>query len=229
MAETKTTTRGRKAKSQVEQPIEKTNEVDQSDLIQKLMAQIDAQNKAMAELQAKVNQQPIIVQQDSGFSGKKIKCINLMYNPVNISTEPNGQGRVYTFEKYGESRMIKFDELSDIVASYPYTMENGLIYICNPEVVEIFGLSDDYAKLYTKDVIDKITYLREEEDLEMFLGMEKHMQESIAVEIAKLLNSNERMDYNYLRRIKEECNLDIELIAKELKENESKASANDLK
>ena len=48
------------------------------------------------------------------------------------------------------------------------------------------------------------------------------MQESTAVEIAKLMNANERMDYNYLREIKEKTGLDIEEIAKELKENERK-------
>ena len=163
-----------------------------------------------------------MVQKESNLGGKKIKCINLMHSVVNISTEPDGLGRVYTFEKYGDYKMIKFDDLSDIVSSYPYTMENGLIYISDREAVEELGLSEEYDKLYTKEIMDRVVYLREQSDVDIFVGMEKHMQESTAVEIAKLMNANERMDYNYLREIKDKTGLDIEEIAKELKENERK-------
>jgi hypothetical protein len=76
--------------------------------------------------------------------------------------------------------------------------------------------------LFTKDVIDKIVYLREESDVDMFLGMESHLQESTALEIAKLMNANERMDYNYLRTIKEKTGIDVEEIANGLKESERK-------
>ena len=70
--------------------------------------------------------------------------------------------------------------------------------------------------------MDRVVYLREQSDVDIFIGMEKHMQESTAVEIAKLMNLNERMDYNYLREIKEKTGIDIEQIAKDLKENERK-------
>lgn len=230
--ETKTTsTRGRKPKVQVEEPkvekdaidLELEQKNDQSELIKQLMAQIEAQNKAMAEMQAKMNAQPtVVVQKDNGMGAKKVKCINLMHNIVNVSTEPEGQGRLYMFEKYGDYKMIKYDDLSDIVSSYPYTMENGLIYICDRDVVESLGLSDEYEHLYTKEIMDRVVYLREQSDVDIFIGMEKHMQESTAVEIAKLMNANERMDYNYLREIKEKTGIDIEQIAKDLKENERK-------
>lgn len=230
--ETKTTsTRGRKPKPKVEEAkiekdaidLELEQPNDQSELIKQLMAQIEAQNKAMAELQSKVATQPtIMVQKDNNLGGKKIKCINLMHSVVNVSTEPDGVGRVYTFEKYGDYKMIKFDDLSDIVSSYPYTMEHGLIYVCDRNAVEELGLAEEYEGLYTKEVMDKIVYLREQSDVDIFLGMEKNMQESTAIEIAKLMNLNERMDYNYLREIKDETGFDIEEIAKDLKDNERK-------
>ena len=73
-----------------------------------------------------------------------------MRNPLNISTEPNGGGRTYSFKNYGDSRLIKFDDLSDIVASYPYTMEHGLAYICDKETVKELGLEEEYSKLLIK-------------------------------------------------------------------------------
>lgn len=228
MAETKTTSaRGRKPKPQTEdtnitkEVVSVTN--DQTELIKQLMAQIEAQNKAMEEMQAKMNAQPIVVtQKDDNMRSKKVKCINLMHCTVNISTDSEGTGRVYTFEKYGDYKMIKFDDLSDIVSSYPYTMEHGLIYICDRDVVEELGLSEEYEHLYTKELMDRIVYLREQSDVDCFLGMEKNMQESTAVEIARLMNANEKMDYNFLREIKDSTNIDIEQIAKDLKENERK-------
>ena len=221
MAETKNTTRGRKLKVEETKEVKETKETttNENAIIAQLMAQI-------AQLQSQINNQS--KQQSSAkedFGLKKIKCVNLMHNPINVSTEPNGGGKVYTFEKYGDYRMIRFDDLSDILSSYPYTMEHGLIYITDNKVVEAFGLADEYSKLYDKATIDKIIYLREETDVDLFIGMEKNLRESTAREIAKLMNQNERMDYNYLRRIKDECNLDIEQIAKDILEEEKRAES----
>lgn len=224
MAEQKTTnTKGRKPKAQTEVKVEE--KASQEDIIKQLMEQIAEQKKAMEELQKQIsNSKNNSDSQEINFSGKKIKCINLMHNPINISTEPDGQGRCYSFKNYGESRMIKFDELSDIVASYPYTMEHGFVYICDPRVVEIFGLDEDYKNVYTKEVLDKIIWLKEDSDLDLFLGLEDNLKESMAVEIAKLMNNNERMNYNYLREIKEKCGIDIEDIAKSIKEDNATAN-----
>lgn len=225
MADTKVK-RGRPPKSATTPKVEeKKIENSQDELIKQLMAQIEEQNKKMAEMQSQINNQPqttIIQQSNNGLSGKKVKVVNLMHNPLNISTEPNGMGRVYTFRDYGDSRLIKFDDLADIVAAYPYTMEHGLAYICDKEVVEELGLSDEYAKLFDKERMDKVVWLREESDLDLFLGMDINLQESAAKRIAELINANERMDYNYLRTIKEKTGIDIEEIAKELKELQRK-------
>lgn len=226
MAETKAK-RGRPPKSATTPKTEekKTTIVSQDDIIKQLMAQIEEQNKKMAEMQSQINNQPqttIIQQSNNGFSGKKIKVVNLMHNPLNISTEPNGMGRVFTFREYGDSRLIKYDDLADIVAAYPNTMEGGLAYICDKEVVESLGLSEEYEKLFDKETMDKVVKLREESDLELFLGVDKNLQESTARRIAERLNANERVDYNYIKTIKEKTGIDIEEIAKNLKDFDRK-------
>lgn len=226
MAETKR--RGRPPKSEnTPKDVEKKVDNSQEELIKKLMAQLEEQNAKMAEMQKQIenNNQPqtvVVNNENNSIRGKKVKVVNLMQNPLNISTEQNGNGRVYSFKNYGDSRLIKFDDLADIVASYPYTMEHGLAYICDKEVVEELGLADDYAKLFDKERMDKVVKLREESDLDLFLGMDINLQESAARRIAELINANERMDYNYLRTIKEKTGIDIEAIAKELKELQRK-------
>ena len=226
MAETKR--RGRPPKSETTPKIEeKKTDNSQDELIKKLMAQIEEQNAKMAEMQKQIenNNQPqtvVVNNENNSIRGKKVKVVNLMQNPLNISTEQNGNGRVYSFKNYGDSRLIKFDDLADIVASYPYTMEHGLAYICDKEVVEELGLADDYTKLFDKERMDKVVKLREESDLDLFLGMDINLQESAAKRIAELINANERMDYNYLRIIKEKTGIDIEEIARELKDLQRK-------
>ena len=225
MAETKRRGRPPKSETTPKKVEEKKTDDSQEELIKKLMAQLEEQNAKMAEMQKQIDNksQTVVVNADNNaIRGKKVKVVNLMQNPLNLSTEPNGMGRIFTFNKYGDSKLIKFDDLADIVASYPYTMEHGLAYICDKEVVEELGLADDYAKLFDKERMDKVVKLREESDLDLFLGMDINLQESAARRIAELINANERMDYNYLRTIKEKTGIDIEAIAKELKELQRK-------
>ena len=119
MAETKR--RGRPPKSETTPKVEeKKTDNSQDELIKKLMAQIEAQNIKMAEMQKQIESksQPVVVSNNNeSIRGKKVKVVNLMQNPLNISTEPNGGGRTYSFKNYGDSRLIKFDDLADIVAS----------------------------------------------------------------------------------------------------------------
>ena len=221
MADTKAK-RGRPPKSATALKTEENVKVNsQDEIIAKLMAQIEEQNKKMAEMQSQINNQTsptTIIQNNNGMSAKKVKVVNLMHNPLNISTEPNGMGRVYSFREYGESRLIKYDDLADIVATYPHTMESGLAYICDKEVVESLGLTSEYEKLFDKQTMDRVIKLREESDLELFLGMNKDLQESTALKIAERINANEQVDYNYINTIKHNTGIDIEAIAKELKD-----------
>ena len=225
MADTKAK-RGRPPKSVTTPKVEENVKVNsQDELIKQLMAQIEEQNKKMAEMQSQINNQPqttIIQQSKNGLSGKKIKVVNLMHNPLNLSTEPNGMGRVFTFREYGDSRLIKYDDLADIVAAYPNTMESGCAYICDKEVVESLGLTEEYEKLFDKATMDRVVRLREDSDLELFLGMSKDLQESTARTIAERINANERVDYNYIKIIKDNTGIDIEEIAKNLKDFDKK-------
>lgn len=206
---------------------EKENNVqinNQDAIIQQLMTQIEEQNKKMVEMQEQIASanKPTIIQQPNSLNSKKVKVVNLMHNALNIATEPKGMGRVYSFKEYGDVRFIKYDDLIDIVSSYPKTMEGGLAYICDKEVVESLGLAEDYQKLFDKETMDKVIKLNDESDLELFLGMDNNLQVSTARKIAERINTNEKVDYNYIRTIKEKTGIDIEAIAKDLKDFEKK-------
>ena len=182
---------------------------------------IESMQAQMKEMQDKISTaQPIVVNTVSENNGRrKVRVMSLMYNPVNVSTEPYGTGKVFEFSNFGEVRPISFDDLYDIVASYPNTMKNGMLYICDKDIVKELGMEDEYENIYDKDMIDRIKYLRTDADADLFIGMSKSMRESVARESAELMNKNEKMDLNILRKIKDNTGIDIEDIAKNIKEN----------
>lgn len=213
--------RPRKTESTPKVETTKTESTDNTELIKQLMAQIEEQNKKMAEMQEKLanaQAQTVVVTNDSTkFVGRKIKLINLMHNILNVSTGTRGKGRVYTFNNYGDSKLIKFDDVCDIVSSYPYTVENGLVYIADKDVVEFLGLTEEYSKIYDKKLIDEIVLLKEDKDADLFMGMEKNLRESTATAIAERINSGENVNFNVIRRIKDECGIDILKLADDIK------------
>ena len=188
----------------------------QNEQLAEMLKQMQEQMKA---LQSNIQPQVITPLSTSSLVGKKIKCINLMNNPVNVSTEPDGQGRAHSFEKYGDTKLIKFDELADIVSAYPNTMASGAIFIANKDAVAELGLEDEYENIHSKDVLDEVVYLRRDSDADIVIGLSDGMRESVVKRIAELMNANEFMDFNRLRRIKDSTGFDIEEIAKDLKEN----------
>ena len=180
----------------------------------KMLAEMQAQMAKMQEqMSAKTE---VVVKQMPSRSNDKIKCISLSPNPVNISTLPNNRGKKFTFEKYGSSWSIRRGDLEDIVSSYENTMKSGLIYVCDRDFIEEQGLDEYYNNsLYSKELLDKLVYLRDDADVEMFLNMSKQLQEATAVRIARLFKMNEHYEPNVLARIKTEAGCDIEQMAQE--------------
>lgn len=180
----------------------------------KMLAEMQAQMAKMQEqMSAKTE---VVVKQMPSRSNDKIKCISLSPNPVNISTLPNNRGKKFTFEKYGSSWSIRRGDLEDVVSSYENTMKSGLIYVCDRDFIEEQGLDEYYNNsLYSKELLDKLVYLREDADVEMFLNMSKQLQEATAVRIVRLFKMNEHYEPNVLARIKTEAGFDIEQMAQE--------------
>jgi len=211
---------GRPKKITTEEVVENKVEVDTE------KEDLKAQNAQMSEMLKQMQAQMALLQQqistpssEKTLLGKKIRCINLANNPLNVTTEPDGKGKVYAFDKYGDSRLIKFDDVADIVAAYPNTCEMGLFYIANKEAVKELGMEDVYENLLTQKQIDEMCYMRRESDVDIFVGLDSTVQKIWATKIANLLNKNEKIDYNFLRRIKDETEIDLEELAKDMKEN----------
>ncbi len=214
MANTKKTTTKPKTEEAV---VEEVKTDDSAKMIEQLMAQIAEQNKLIAEMQkASQNQTVTVEHTESKLGAKKIKCINAYNGMLNIATEPYGQGRAFQFEKLGDTRLIRFDDLADCVASYPNTFEKGYVLIADKQAVEALGLTEDYEALSDLKELKEIVRMNKQEHFDLFTGLDETMQKSYARNIAERINQKEAVDYNLLSKIKDECNIDIIKIADDL-------------
>ena len=183
----------------------------------------DALKEAMAmiaQMKEQMQAQPqVVVQASDKRPNPKIKCISLSHCPLNIATEKDAQGRVFEFQQYGQALYIKYDDLLDVISSYPNTIASGLVYICDKEFCEEQGLYDDMQKVFTKEMIDEIVLLRRDIDVELIGGMSEPMKEDVVLEIAKRYNANEEIEANKMAEIKKLYGYDILEIAKNIKIN----------
>ena len=152
------------------------------------------------------------------LSGKQIKLVSLMKCPINVSTEADGTGISKTFDKYGDTRTVKFDVLADMVASYPETFRRGLIYIANKEAIEELGLADEYENIKDKKTLDEVSELMTDTAVDIFCEIDKELQESIATDIANNMADGRLYDLNKIRDIKVRTGIDIEAISENIVE-----------
>ena len=242
MAETKTTTstRGRKPKAETvdidkeletkeEVKVENTNVVSQ-DEFNKVQKEKDDLATMLAQLQA----QMIQLQSQVGGTQKKVndnlpnkvKVVNLLSQTLNLSTEPMGGGKVFTFEGFGDMVTMKTSHLEDILSIpvYRKEAEQMFFYICSPEIVEDQDLTDSYENGITEETVRFIASLQDDKCVDMFVGLSKGLQDSISTKIAEDMAKGIDYDRNRLADIQMRTEIDIQDMAKTFKELNEKVS-----
>lgn len=185
-----------------------------AELIKQMQMQMNEMQKQIDK-----NSTPNIVVEQTKVVSRKAKVISLIQNFLILSTEEMGAGRVFKFPKYGDSNTIKLDDLDKILSipAYRKQAEKGIFYICDADIVEELGLTEEYEKLNDKKAIDSILELNSEMDVDRFLGMSKMMQESTATKMAENINQGKYYDRNLLAKISRNSNFNIEKMAEDLK------------
>lgn len=237
MAETKRKA-GRPKKEQSDTTAETKVSVDNNeDLIKQLMEQVanltkqvedakkqaDSANNEKSDLQQLVdalqaNQRPI------DKLPTKVKVISLLENQLNLSTQPNGQGKVYTFAKLGDAKIIRMQDLEEIlsIAQYRDQAEKGYYYICNADVIEEFGLTEEYEHIFNDKVLADIENLVGDNCVDIFIGLNESVQQSLARKMAENIANGARLDRNKLEDIRLATDIDIEKMASDFKEFKEK-------
>ena len=239
MAETKTTTstRGRKPKTEtvdIDKELETKETKVESTVSQDEFNKVQKEKDDLATMLAQLQAQMIQLQSQVGGTQKKVndnlpnkvKVVNLLSQTLNLSTEPMGGGKVFTFEGFGDMVTMKTSHLEDILSIpvYRKEAEQMFFYICSPEIVEDQDLTDSYENGITEETVRFITSLQDDKCVDMFVGLSKGLQDSISTKIAEDMAKGVDYDRNRLADIQMRTEIDIQDMAKTFKELNEKVS-----
>jgi hypothetical protein len=133
-----------------------------------------------------------------------IKIVNLCPDGwhLNLSTKGNGQGKVYKFEKFGQTKKIIYMDLMDIIENHLNFVEAGRFYILDKRVIRQAGLDAAYEKILDKNKIEEIFTGNMDNAVELYSSANKEQQQLILdFFITKLRDNPDSIDLNLVDKI----------------------------
>lgn len=127
---------------------------------------------------------------------KLIPIISLTNHLLVLSTERFGNGRVYEFNSFGQTRRIVYEDVIGIIHSQERFAKEGAFFIADKDVVKLHGLSEAYNSLLDKKRIDKILDLDSMQLKNVFNNSSKLQKETIVSIIRKKAKNGEDLDLN---------------------------------
>lgn len=218
MEEKKTTTRVKKTTE--------TQELDLTNELAKKDAEISAMKDMMLQLQMQMQQMMLssnqtqttqVPQEEFINIYKAIPVMSLFDGMLNLSTQPNGQGKSYTFNRFGEVRNIVYSDLRDIIGSNFSFAKEGLFYVMDEKIVFENGLTEYYEKMLNKEAIENIIETDKENILNIFDSAPKSQKETIVDIIVGKMAKGESFDLNKVSIISDKIGKDINTMVKDLK------------
>lgn len=217
-------TRGRKKAEPKVENLDDNNELEQvkkeKDELAKMLKKMQAQ---MESLQNQFNAQNsdnnnIVVTQSDNIT-RTVKVISLVPNTYNLTTQPNGRGKIYTFNKFGDSLNIRFTDMQDILNIYGQQFESGMAILTNKKDYDDLAIGYLWDSVISKDKLDRLLELKDEESIDAILNMDKDTQERIARIIAQKIFDGVNYNYNVIRDL-EDNGIEINSIVEMLKAGE---------
>lgn len=217
-------TRGRKKAEPKVEKLDDNNELEQvkkeKDELAKMLKMMQAQ---MESLQNQFNAQNsdnnnIVVTQSDNIT-RTVKVISLVPNTYNLTTQPNGRGKIYTFNKFGDSLNIRFTDMQDILNIYGQQFESGMAILTNKKDYDDLAIGYLWDSVISKDKLDRLLELKDEESIDAILNMDKDTQERIARIIAQKIFDGVNYNYNVIRDL-EDNGIEINSIVEMLKAGE---------
>lgn len=132
---------------------------------------------------------------------KPIKVISLSTGGVSLRTSSDGRGITGRFTKFGQPRFIPYGDLQDMISTDRSFIEDGVVYICDPDVIRNNYLEDAYSKFLTKETIENILSFNIDQIKDMVSNTTQSIQETIIDLLVQKINRNEQVDMNKLTAI----------------------------
>ena len=212
----KTTTTQTKAELVDELNKAKNENTEMANMLKQMQEQM-AMLQAQINMQAMNNNQVVIKQNDDITRTVRVVCL-LPYT-FSLTTRKYGVGgKVYTFEKYGEFKDIKFTDMQDIINLFEHRFEEGWVVLTNKKDYDDLGLGHIYDSVRNKDTLDRLTSLEYDDCIDTILNMNEEMQDIIIRLIAKRIANGENLNYNRIRDLEDngfEINTLVDLLRAE--------------
>lgn len=186
----------------------KTNTKSNSDA-----KKIEELEKTISDLNAVVNmilKQGVSAPTAESEGERDVVFISLCNHILNLSTEPNGGGVVYTFTEFGEEQSIPYSDARRIIKNNKNFIKGGKCYIADDKIIDAEHLTNEYKKILSKDDLldllssDKVKFRN---IFDTMTDTQKEIFRDVVVD--KLSQDKNSVDMNIVQYINESLNIDI--------------------
>ena len=151
-----------------------------------------------------------------------IEVVSLTPFKLNLSTEPNGRGRVVKFEKFGDVKRISYADLVRIIDSNQKFLESGYFYIMDERVIKKHALSYAYDSILTKEKLQQVFDLKDTA-VSLYQSASDVQKQFIHQIISEKLIRGENIDLNVVSKIEKISGINLIQSANEARESKSES------
>lgn len=197
-----------------------------------LQNQVELVLKKIQELEEKSIARSESIESDNEYSDeyvdinplKPIKVISLSTGGVTLRTSPDGKGNVARFTKFGQPRFVTYQDLQNMITVDRSFIEEGMVYICDKDVVKNNYLEESYSKFLTKETIENILSFDVDKLEEMISSTTEAIQDTIISFVVEKINKNEYVDMNKVTVIGSSCTKPCDIMQLAMRKRETKTS-----
>lgn len=173
--------------------------------MQNQLAQLKAENEAFKNHQV----EDIDEDEDEINGDTDIPVVSQTVGKLVLSTDGNGMGTVYRFERFGEVHDIPFADLKDIVKNKPRFAKEGAYYISNAQAVKKLRLTKEYENIVDNKIFEHILDEKSDVVISTYKNAPKLQQEQIVSMIEDKIDRGQDVDGNVLVKIGKLCGKDF--------------------
>ena len=141
---------------------------------------------------------------------RDVVFISLCNYTLNLSTEPNGGGTIYTFNEFGEEQSIPYSDARRIIKNNKSFIKGGKCYIADDEIVKTEHLTNDYKKILSKNDLLELLSAERSKFQAIFDSMTQTQKEIFRdVVVEKLTKNKNSVDMNIVQYINDSLNINL--------------------
>ena len=185
--------------------VESSANKEDSDEVGKLKKEIDDFKATLDSINKSSSPEPIIINKEE----RDVLFTSLYPGMLNLSTDRNGQGEVYTFNEFGEEKNIPYAQARQIIKNNRHFITGGLVFINDDDIIKVDRLENDYKKILDKDSILKLFNSDKEKFSKVYNNMTTLQKEILHTIIVKRMAKGKNVDYNIVKVIDDDLHCDI--------------------